>query len=119
MVFYTKNGQPYIKLKSGKARFIKRSSARHKKRAIHARAARVTRHKKARVGYMAKKHHYRKSGGMGGLKTILKAAMIGAGAYYLTENNVIGGVGGYFLGGPIGAVAGFVAPTIKQYIPKV
>lgn len=27
-IFLTKNGQPYIKLKSGKARFIKKSSAR-------------------------------------------------------------------------------------------
>jgi phage tail tape-measure protein len=31
-IFFTKNGQPYIKLRSGKARFIKKSSARSRKK---------------------------------------------------------------------------------------
>lgn len=31
-IYHTKNGQPYIKLKSGKARFIKKSSARSRKK---------------------------------------------------------------------------------------
>jgi len=56
-IYKTKNGQPYIKLKNGRAKFIKRSS-----RSVRSKKIKSFRSKtKTRFKTMAKKKSYRKS----------------------------------------------------------
>jgi len=55
-IYKTKTGQPYIKLKNGRAKFIKRSKSRTKKS-----SSRAISTKKTRFKTMAKKKTYRKT----------------------------------------------------------
>jgi len=100
MIKYTKNGQPYIILSSGRAKFI--SVKKHK-----------TKHKK--VNTMSKKTKHSSRGGIMKFSTnkLLMGAVAGiAVSKFFGDNKLYEAGAGYMIGGIPGAISGFIAPSI-------
>ena len=85
-IYKTKNGQPYIKLANGRAKFIKRSSVKKKSKAL---STSFLKKKKTRYNTMAKRkttRTTRRKSGMTGILGNLNKPLVGAGMVVAYES---------------------------------
>jgi len=116
-IYHTKTGQPYILLPNGRARFIKRSEHSRQTK-LSFRPYEVYKSKQRSRGVrMAKRRYHRRSSGLLSGSMIKKIALGAVAGFAVAQFSPVKGIipqagAGFIIGGPVGAIAGAVAPQM-------